>query len=510
MTAPPFRKILIANRGEIAVRIARGLRELGIRVVAIHSDPDAGAPHVLAADEAVALGGASAAESYLDIAKVLDAARASGAEAIHPGYGFLSENPAFARAVQEAGLAFIGPAADAMERLGSKKEARAMALAAGVPVVPGLDRAVDDPEALRKEAEAIGFPVMIKASAGGGGKGMRRVERAADFVDALAASRREAAAAFGDDRMLLEKAVFPSRHVEIQILGDHHGNVVSLHERECSVQRRHQKVLEEAPSPAVDADLRARMGADAVRLAQSIGYHNAGTVEFLLGPDGEYYFLEVNTRLQVEHPVTECVTGVDLVHLQVHIAGGASLTDLLDGVDLTPRGHAIEARIYAEVPEEGYLPAAGLLQVVHEPEGPGIRVDSGVVSGQEVTVHYDPMLAKLIVHAPTRAAACARMSGALANSVYLGIPTNVDFLRRVVEDPKFASGDLRTDMLDLAPELARGDGAEAPDAAYVAAALCRMLAPSGGAAASQGVGVGSAPDPWVSLAGLRMWNGGVA
>lgn len=508
-SAPPFRRILIANRGEIAVRVARGLRELGIESVAVHSEPDATAPHVRACVRAVALGGATATESYLDIDKVVAAARDSGCEAVHPGYGFLSENPVFARAVADAGMVFIGPAPEAMEQLGSKKQARGLAEKAGVPCVPGLAAPADDPAAMLEEAKAIGFPVMIKASAGGGGKGMRRVEGPEEFVEALHASRREALASFGDDRMLLEKAVFPARHVEIQIMGDHHGNVVSFHERECSVQRRHQKVLEEAPSPGVDADLRQRMGDAAVQLAKSIGYHNAGTVEFLLGPDGSFYFLEVNTRLQVEHPVTECVTGVDLVHLQVAVAAGGNLQELLAGVDITPRGHALEARIYAEVPEEGYLPAAGKLHRVIEPEGPGIRVDSGVETGQEVTVHYDPMLAKLIVSAPTREAACARMASALRRSVYLGIPTNVDFLERVVRDEGFVRGDLRTDYLDLHPELATGDGAAPADEVYVAAALGSMLGGSTGRPAGGPALAGAAEaGPWQQLAGWRIWNGG--
>jgi len=508
---PPFSRVLIANRGEIAVRVARGLRELGIEVVAVHSDPDAGAPHVLAADRAVPLGGAAATDSYLDIDQVVAAARDTGCEAVHPGYGFLSENPVFAKAVADAGMVFIGPEPHAMERLGSKQQAREVAKAAGVPVVPGIDNAVGTDEELLARAEEIGYPVMVKASAGGGGKGMRRVASPADFVEALHASRREAKSAFGDDRMILEKVVFPARHIEIQMMGDHHGNVVSFHERECSVQRRHQKVLEEAPSPAVDPDLRQAMGDAAVRLAKAIGYRNAGTVEFLLGPDGSFYFLEVNTRLQVEHPVTEMVTGVDLVHLQVQVAAGGDLSELLRGKDLTPRGHSIEARIYAEVPEEGYLPAVGTVVVARDPEGPGVRVDSGVVSGSEVTVHYDPMLAKLIVHAPDRDAACTRLVRALRDSVWLGLRTNVDFLTRVVEHEGFRSGDLRTDFLDLHPELTKGPARDVPTEAFVAAAVCGLLAPAGeGERATAGVGGGGglAPTPWQTLAGLRVWGGG--
>ncbi len=503
--APPFRRVLIANRGEIAVRVARGLRELGIESVAICSTPDREAPHALAADVTVDIGGETALESYLDIGKVLDAAKRSGAVAIHPGYGFLSENPRFARAVREAGLTFIGPPPDAMLALGSKEKAKAAAIAAGVPVVPGFDEDDGTDAPLVAAAAKVGFPLLIKAVAGGGGKGMRLVRAAADFGDALATARREAKAAFGDGQVLLERYVHPARHVEIQLIADDHGGVVSLHERECSVQRRHQKVIEEAPSPAVDPDLRARMGEAAVRIARHVGYRNAGTAEFLVDDAGAFYFLEVNTRLQVEHPVTELVTGVDLVHLQVHCAAGGRLADVLAGRDLTPRGHAIEVRIYAESPEQGYLPQAGRLQLVSEPSGPGIRVDSGVRSGQEVTVFYDPMLAKLIVHAPTRAAACDRMAQALRGSVYLGIDTNVDFLRRVIEDEDFRAGRLRIDFLDRKPELAKGPAGPAPDLAYVAA----LLAGGGGAAAGGGVAVASGQRDgaiWHRIGALRLWE----
>ncbi|MCA8964819.1 MAG: ATP-grasp domain-containing protein, partial [Planctomycetes bacterium] len=372
-TNPPFRRVLIANRGEIAVRICRGLRELGIESIAVHSDVDARAAHVLAADHAVALGGNTAAESYLDVGKVLEACKRAGAEAIHPGYGFLSENAVFARAVRDAGLVFVGPNPEAMERLGGKKAAREEAIAAGVPVIPGTEKD-DGDAALIAFGKSIGMPVMVKASAGGGGRGMRLVTDERDLADAIAAGRREAKASFGDDRMILERAVFPARHIEIQMFGDKHGEVVSLHERECSVQRRHQKVLEEAPSAVVDEDLRRRMGEAAIALGKRVGYDNAGTAEFLLDEQGNFYFLEVNTRLQVEHPVTELVTGVDLVHLQLHVAAGGKLGELLAGKDLTPRGHAIEARICAESPENGYLPASGLLRLVREAEGPGIRV----------------------------------------------------------------------------------------------------------------------------------------
>ncbi len=508
--SPPFRRVLIANRGEIAVRICRGLRELGIESIAVHSEVDRRAAHVLAADHAFPLGGNSAAESYLDIGKILAAAKALGAQAIHPGYGFLSENPAFARAVREAGMTFLGPKPEAMERLGSKKAAREEAVKVGVPVIPGTEQ--DDGDAsLIAAAKRIGVPVMVKASAGGGGRGMRLIERDEDLADGIAAGRREAKAAFGDDRMIVEKAVFPARHVEIQLIGDKHGNVVSLHERECSVQRRHQKVLEEAPSPVVDATLRQRMGDAAIKLAKAVGYDNAGTAEFLVDERGSFYFLEVNARLQVEHPVTELVTGVDLVHLQVRVAAGDKLTDLLRDVDLRPRGHAMEVRICAESPEQGFLPAAGLLKLVREPEGPGIRVDSGVYSGWDVPVHYDSLLAKLIVHAPDRHTACERMSQALRQAVYLGIPTNVDFLRRLVDDPDFRAGHLRTDFLNRKPGLGRGTDVPPDDLVLAAAVLSQAMAPRAGMATTSG-GHSAAVAPrstnvWSELAGLRLFVG---
>jgi acetyl/propionyl-CoA carboxylase alpha subunit len=508
---PPFRRVLIANRGEIAVRICRGLRELGIESIAVHSDIDARCAHVQAADHAVALGGNTSAETYLDIGKILAAAKHTGAEAIHPGYGFLSENSGFARAVRDAGSVFIGPKPEAMERLGGKKAAREEAIAAGVPVIPGTEQDSGD-AALIAFAKTIGMPVMVKASAGGGGRGMRLVDREQDLAESIAAGRREAKASFGDDRMILERAVFPARHIEIQLIGDRHGHVVSLHERECSVQRRHQKVLEEAPSAVVSEELRQRMGAAAIALCQRVGYDNAGTAEFLLDPKGNFYFLEVNTRLQVEHPVTELVTGVDLVHLQLHVAAGGKLQELLAGRDLRPRGHAIEARICAESPESGYIPAAGLLRFVREATGPGVRVDSGVYSGWEVPPYYDSMLAKLVVHAPDRATACERLSQALRDTVYLGIPTNVDFLRRVVDDRAFRTADISTDMLKHRPELAAGDQRAADDRALAAAVLCQALAKSGSGAASNASGVaGSAASGstavWQSLAGFRLFEG---
>ena len=507
--SPPFRRVLVANRGEIALRVMRGLRELGIESVAVHSDADAKCAHVLAADHAVSLGGNTAAESYLDIEKVLAAAAATGAEAIHPGYGFLSENSAFARAVKEAGLVFVGPNAAAMDRLGGKKAAREEAVAAGVPVIPGTEQDLGD-EGLIAVAKEIGMPVMVKASAGGGGRGMRRVEREEDLAEAIAAGRREAKESFGDDRMIVERAVFPARHIEIQFIADQHGHAVSLHERECSVQRRHQKVLEEAPSAVVGDALRNKMGDAAVALAKRVGYDNAGTCEFLVDDAGNFYFLEVNTRLQVEHPVTEFVTGVDLVHLQLHVAAGGKLEEALAGKDLTPRGHSIEARICAESPEQGYIPAAGVLELVHEPSGPGIRVDSGVYSGWEVPPFYDSMLAKLVVWGPDRATACDRLSEALKNTAYLGIPTNVDFLRRVVDDTAFRTAAIHTDMLAKRPELAEGPQDTPDDHALAAAVLCQALQrPSGGGSSSpSGAGASGAgsTQAWQELSGFRLFE----
>lgn len=508
---PPFRRVLVANRGEIALRVIRGLRELGIESVAVHSEADTKCAHVLAADHCVALGGNTATESYLDMAKILAAAKATGAEAIHPGYGFLSENSAFARAVHEAGLVFIGPNGDAMDRLGGKKAAREEAVAAGVPVIPGTEQDLGD-EKLIEVAKQIGMPVMVKASAGGGGRGMRRVEREEDLAEAIVAGRREAKESFGDDRMILERAVFPARHIEIQFVADKHGHVVSFHERECSVQRRHQKVLEEAPSAVVSPELRKQMGDAAIALAKRVGYDNAGTCEFLLDEKGSFYFLEVNTRLQVEHPVTELVTGVDLVHLQLHVAAGAKLEELLEGRDVQPRGHSIEARICAESPEQGYIPAAGMLNLVHEPEGPGVRVDSGVYTGWEVPPFYDSMLAKVIVWAPDRETACQRLSQALRDTAYLGIPTNVDFLRRIVDDEAFQTAAISTDMLSKRPELAAGSDEAPSDHALAAAVLCEALGKQGGggssssgSASGSSVGAGSTA-VWQDLHGFRLFE----
>jgi acetyl-CoA carboxylase biotin carboxylase subunit len=441
--------VLIANRGEIAVRVIRACRELGIETVAVYSDADADAPHVDAADRAVSIGPASAAHSYLAIPQIVGAARQTGCDSVHPGYGFLSENPEFARACEAAGLIFIGPPADVIARMGSKIEARRIMEAAGVPVVPGLTPEDQSDASLTRQALKLGFPVLVKASAGGGGKGMREVHRERDLADAIGAARREASAAFGDGTLYLERLIERPRHVEFQVFADHHGHVVHVFERECSVQRRHQKIIEESPSPALTPAVRARMGDAAVAAARASGYRNAGTIEFLLegsGDDAQFYFLEMNTRLQVEHPVTEAVTGLDLVHLQLRIAAGEPLP--FTQHDLTQRGHAIECRIYAEDPDAGFLPQAGPLLLYREPSGPGIRVDSGVREGSEITVHYDPMIAKLIVSAPDRASAIARATTALARFPILGIRTNTTFLMQILESAPFRNAAVHTHLID--------------------------------------------------------------
>ncbi|RME49171.1 MAG: acetyl/propionyl/methylcrotonyl-CoA carboxylase subunit alpha [Caldilineae bacterium] len=441
-----FHTLLIANRGEIACRIIRACRRLGIRAVAVYSDADAGARHVHEADEAVRLGPAPAAQSYLNAGAILDAARRAGADAIHPGYGFLAENAPFARACADAGLTFIGPPADAIEAMGDKTNARRLAQQAGVPVIPGTtDPALTD-AALQAEAERIGYPVMVKAAAGGGGKGMRLVHRPDDLPDALASARREAQGAFGSDALLLERALHRPRHIEIQIFGDHHGNLIHLGERECSIQRRHQKVMEESPAPGLPAGLRAAMGEAAVSVARSVGYANAGTVEFLLDEDGQFYFLEMNTRLQVEHPVTERVTGFDLVEWQIRIAEGEPLP--VTQADVQWTGHAIEARLYAENPARDFLPATGSVLLWQEPAGEGVRVDGGIQTGDAIGIHYDPLLAKLIAHGPDRPTALRRLRRALETTVLLGLPNNLAFLRAVVQHPAFAAGELHTAFIE--------------------------------------------------------------
>lgn len=444
-----IRRLLIANRGEISRRIIRACRELGIETVAVYSDADADAPHVAEADHSVGIGPAPARDSYLNVAAILNAARATRADAIHPGYGFLSERAPFARAVEEAGLIFVGPPASALEKMGSKVGARTLMTAAKVPVVPGETPSEQTDAALLAAATRVGLPVLIKPAAGGGGIGMKIVRQAGDMPDALAAARREAKASFGNDTLYVERLIERPRHVEIQVFADHHGHTVHLFERECSAQRRHQKVIEESPCAALSAAVRARMGAAAVAAAEAVGYRNAGTCEFLLEGDGDsahFYFLEMNTRLQVEHPVTECVVGVDLVHAQLRVAAGEPLP--FSQRELSQRGHAIECRIYAEDPAQGFIPQAGPLLLYREPQGPGIRVDSGVTTGSNVSVHYDPMLAKLIVHAATREEARARAITALRHYAILGIRTNIPFLLQLLEHPQFAKAAIDTGFID--------------------------------------------------------------
>ncbi len=494
MTVPLFCKVLVANRGEIAVRVIRACRVLGIRTVAVYSEVDATSPHVALADEAVCVGPAEPASSYLNIARLVDAARSTGAEAVHPGYGFLAENPEFARACEEAGLVFVGPPADVIAALGDKGRARNLARAAGVPAVPGHPAA--DDETLERAAKALGFPVVLKAAAGGGGKGMRVVHVPEQFRDALASARREARSAFGDDAVLVEKYVDRPRHVEVQVLADRYGAAVHLGERDCSLQRRHQKIVEEAPSPAVDAQLRRQLGEAALRVVQAAGYVNAGTVEFLLDRHGRFYFLEVNTRLQVEHPVTELVTGVDLVHAQLRIAAGQRLW--FGQQDVAWRGHAVEARVYAEDPERDFAPCPGRVLLLREPHLPGVRVDSGVQEGQEIPVHYDPILAKVVAWAPDRPTALARLASALREYVLLGPQTNLSFLLDLVTHPEFAAGEVSTRFVE--EEFARWrTPPPPPELAALAAALFALPQPH-----HRTPGPVPPAEPWDRLRGARL------
>ncbi|KOV38444.1 acetyl/propionyl/methylcrotonyl-CoA carboxylase subunit alpha [Streptomyces sp. H021] len=470
-----FSTVLVANRGEIAVRVIRTLRELGIRSVAVFSDADADARHVREADTAVRIGPAAAAESYLSVERLLDAAKRTGAEAVHPGYGFLAENAVFAQACTDAGLAFIGPPASAISLMGDKIRAKETVKAAGVPVVPGSSGSGLTDAELVAAASEIGMPVLLKPSAGGGGKGMRLVRDEAVLAEEIAAARREARSSFGDDTLLVERWVDRPRHIEIQVLADSHGNVVHLGERECSLQRRHQKVIEEAPSVLLDEKTRAAMGAAAVDAARSCGYVGAGTVEFIVpgGDPSSYYFMEMNTRLQVEHPVTELITGLDLVELQLRVASGEALPVTQDDVRLT--GHAIEARVCAEDPARGFLPSGGTVLALSEPSGGAVRTDSGLTAGVPVGSTYDPMLSKVIVHGPDRPAALRMLRAALADTVILGVQTNAGFLRRLLAHPDVVSGDLDTGLVerDLAGLLPEGVPAEV----YAAAALLAGTAP---------------------------------
>ena len=472
-----FKKILIANRGEIAVRIIRACHEMGIAAVAVYSDVDRASLHVRKADEAYPIGAPPAPESYLNIQKILDVARRSGADAIHPGYGFLSENAKFADACAKAGVKFIGPTASAMEMMGSKTRARQAMEAAGVPFVPGTSRGLESFEQAQQVAARIGYPVMFKAAAGGGGKGIRLVQAPAQLKSSLEEARSEAERSFGDGEIYIEKAIVNPRHIEMQVLADEHGNTVYLGERECSLQRRHQKVLEEAPSPVVDPDMRHRMGEVAVRVAQAANYTNAGTVEFLVDQQKNFYFLEMNTRLQVEHPVTELVTGLDLVHLQIRIAAGEKLPFAQADVHL--RGHAMECRIYAEDPDNNYFPSPGKITLLIAPTGPGIRRDTGMYEGWTVPLDYDPLLAKLVGYGENREQVIARLSCALDEYFVGGIKTNISLFRRILTNPDFRAAQLDTGFLDRMlkqnDELHR-DAETAPHAAEVAAIAAGMFA----------------------------------
>jgi acetyl-CoA carboxylase biotin carboxylase subunit len=465
-----FGKVLIANRGEIAVRVARACREMGLSVVAVYSEADRLAPHVRLADEAYPIGPAAAVDSYLRIDRILEAARRARAEAVHPGYGFLAERADFARACEEAGLVFIGPRSDTIALMGEKTSARRAAVEAGVPVVPGTLEPISDPADLRREAEAIGFPVMLKAAAGGGGKGMRLVASAAELARAADRAQSEARGAFGDDRLYLEKAIVGARHIEIQVLADTHGHAVHLFERECSIQRRHQKIVEESPSPFVTAELRERMGSLAVALTRRIGYVNAGTLEFLVDRDRRPYFLEMNTRIQVEHPVTEMVTGQDLVKLQIRVAQGEPLPFAQDA--LSQRGHAIECRVYAEDPDQGFLPSPGRILALRRPGGPGVRDDSGVEAGEDVKIHYDSLISKVIAHGADRPDAIARMRRALAEYRVLGIRTTLPFLGRVLANPAFVAGEVDTAFVEKVFAETDRSRRRPLEVAVAAAAIC--------------------------------------
>ena len=481
-----FDSVLVANRGEIAVRVVKALRRLGIRSVAVYSDADSDARHVREADVAVRIGPAAARESYLSIERIVDAALSTGAQAVHPGYGFLAENAEFARACEKAGLVFIGPSPDAIEAMGDKIRAKLTVRAAGVPVVPGRTEPGMTDDALVEAAAEIGFPVLLKPSAGGGGKGMRLVHADADLRDAIESARREARGSFGDDTLLIERWITNPRHIEIQVLADAHGGVVHLGERECSLQRRHQKIIEEAPSPLLDPDTRAAMGQAAVDAAKSVGYLGAGTVEFIVdGASGDYFFMEMNTRLQVEHPVTELVTGVDLVEWQLRVASG----EPLDFTEVSLTGHAVEARIYAEDPARGFLPTGGRVLALHEPDD--VRVDSALQVGLRVGSDYDPMLAKVIAHGRTREEALRKLHAALGRTVLLGVTTNIPFLRALLSDVDVRAARLDTGLVER--KLDELVGHDVPDEVLVAAALERQLSLAG-----------RGTDPWDQVGGWRV------
>ncbi len=497
-----FKKILIANRGEIAVRIIRACREMGIATVAVYSEVDQNALHVRLADEVVFIGPAPAPQSYLSIPNIVQAARDTGAEAIHPGYGFLSENAAFSQAVREAGLTFIGPPTEAIRSMGDKARARERMQNANVPIVPGY-QGNDAPENLRREASRIGFPVLVKAAAGGGGKGMRVVWKEADLDEAIAAAKRESLKAFGDDHLILECYIPRARHVEFQILADQHGKTLHLFERECSVQRRHQKIIEETPSPLLDDDLRARMGTAAVAAAQAVGYQNAGTIEFIVDPErNEFYFLEMNTRLQVEHPITEMVSGLDIVQWQIRIAAGEPLP--MDQKDLHQRGHAIECRLYAEDPANNFLPATGPVLRFHEPKGPGVRVDSGYTSGDEISIHYDPLIAKIITSAENRSGAIRKMQSTLKETVLLGITTNWQFLQDVLAEPEFDKGQIYTTWVEENFEGWQPPECELPPEVLIAAALTQFQIPGSLSQGDHSKNLRDPYSPWRVANGFRL------
>jgi len=501
-----FKNILIANRGEIAVRIMRACREMGIATVAVYSEADASAQHVWLADEAALIGPAPASESYLCIDKIIDVANQLGCDAIHPGYGFLAENWRFAEAVTNAGITFIGPTPETIRVMGSKTAARSVMQAAGVPVVPGYQDGGSDAELVEAAAD-VGYPLLVKAAAGGGGKGMRVVRDPLDLSDALQGARNEALHSFGDGTIFLERLIERPHHIEFQVFGDSHGNVVHLFERECSIQRRHQKIIEEAPSPLLNRSatngLRKRMGEAAIAAAQATGYLNAGTVEFLADDAGNFYFLEMNTRLQVEHPVTECVTGIDLVKLQINVAAGEALP--FSQAEISQRGHAIECRIYAEDPETNFMPSIGTIHYLQEPTGPGVRVDSGMASGDNVSIHYDPMLAKLIVSAETRADAVDKMGVALAEYIVLGdIITNIPFLRGLLEHHVYRSGTTTTDFIERYMDGWRQDSPNLVDEILIAAALCDF-GQSSQNGTTKPTQEGADPfSPWQEQAGFRI------
>lgn len=504
-----LKKCLIANRGEIAVRIIRACRELGMATVAVYSDADARAKHVQMADEAVRVGEAAPTASYLQVDRLIEAARQTGADCVHPGYGFLSENAAFAQAVIDAGLTWVGPPPSAIKAVGVKTEARALMEQAGVPLVPGFQSADADDAEFVRQANKIGYPVMVKAAGGGGGKGIRIVRSESDVLPALESARREAQKAFNDPRVFLERYIERGRHIEVQVLADSFGNTVHLFERECSAQRRHQKVIEESPSPLLNDEQRAAIGKAGVDAARAVGYVNAGTVEFIATPAGEFFFLEMNTRLQVEHPVTELVTGLDLVQLQLRVASGEALP--FTQSDLSQRGHAVECRVYAEDPASGFLPATGAILRFVPPDGGGVRVDSGIQTGDHVTIHYDPMIAKVITYGATRSDALTRMRDALSRTVVQGVTTNIPFLLTLLSHPTTIAGELDTTFIDSHLSELIPPAPALDDAALIALALSELAtqSPVVGTAIGGAVLPESDPyNPWARPDGFRLWSEG--